>query len=322
MRILILSFAAGIWLTQQQAELPSWPELGWLAAAVAAASALAAALRGRLPGAARVVAAVAVFALGFLFASGRGQLQLADTLPLENEGRDVEVVGVVSGLPQEFDRGLRFDFDVEQAQARVPQRISLAWYRGQREEEWQLFREVHAGERWQLTVRLKRPHGNANPHGFDYEAWLFERGIRATGYVRSRLPNAAARRLRGAAGHAGRAPARAHPRALRRGACPRANSPACWWHWRSATSMPSTPSKWQLFNRTGTTHLMSISGLHVTMVAGLCYWLRRRPVAARAGARAAPAGAAGGGGGRLAGRLRPIPCSPVSACRRSAPSTC
>jgi competence protein ComEC len=33
-------------------------------------------------------------------------------------------------------------------------------------------------------VRLKRPHGNLNPHGFDYEAWLFERGIRATGYVR------------------------------------------------------------------------------------------------------------------------------------------
>jgi competence protein ComEC len=43
---------------------------------------------------------------------------------------------------------------------------------------------VRAGERWRFTVRLKRPHGNLNPHGFDYEAWLFERGIRATGYVR------------------------------------------------------------------------------------------------------------------------------------------
>src|SRR5262249_56064322 len=45
--------------------------------------------------------------------------------------------------------------------------------------------EVHAGERWRFAVRLRRPHGSANPHGFDYEAWLLERGIRATGYVRT-----------------------------------------------------------------------------------------------------------------------------------------
>ena len=35
-----------------------------------------------------------------------------------------------------------------------------------------------------LVVRLQRPHGNANPYGFDYEAWLLEQGVRATGYVR------------------------------------------------------------------------------------------------------------------------------------------
>lgn len=45
---------------------------------------------------------------------------------------------------------------------------------------------VRAGERWRLTVRLRRPHGTANPHGFDYELALLERGIGATGYVRPR----------------------------------------------------------------------------------------------------------------------------------------
>src|SRR5256885_15474 len=45
---------------------------------------------------------------------------------------------------------------------------------------------VHPGERWRFTVRLRRPHGTVNPHGFDYAAWLLERGIGATGYVRSR----------------------------------------------------------------------------------------------------------------------------------------
>ena len=45
------------------------------------------------------------------------------------------------------------------------------------------------GERWQLTVRLRRPRGSANPYGFDYEAWLLERDIRATGNVRVRSGN-------------------------------------------------------------------------------------------------------------------------------------
>ncbi len=43
---------------------------------------------------------------------------------------------------------------------------------------------MHSGEKWQLLVKLKRPHGLFNPHGFDYEKWLFHQGIGATGYVR------------------------------------------------------------------------------------------------------------------------------------------
>jgi competence protein ComEC len=31
-------------------------------------------------------------------------------------------------------------------------------------EEMQAVGNVQPGERWQLTVRLRRPHGNANPH--------------------------------------------------------------------------------------------------------------------------------------------------------------
>ena len=41
-----------------------------------------------------------------------------------------------------------------------------------------------AGETWRFTVRLKRPHGLANPGGFDAELWLLEQGVRATGSVR------------------------------------------------------------------------------------------------------------------------------------------
>ena len=49
---------------------------------------------------------------------------------------------------------------------------------------------LSAGERWRLVVRLKRPHGTVNPHGFDIEAWLLENNLRATGYVRNDERNA------------------------------------------------------------------------------------------------------------------------------------
>src|SRR5439155_1345122 len=66
----------------------------------------------------------------------------------------------------------------------VPRRIVLSSYGGFASDDSQGVLAVRAGERWRFTVRLRRPHGGANPHGFDYEAWLLERGIRATGYVR------------------------------------------------------------------------------------------------------------------------------------------
>src|SRR5438034_1379843 len=71
------------------------------------------------------------------------------------------------------------------AGAIVPAEISLAWYAPlARDVEVRPVPPLHAGERWQLMVRLKRPHGTVNPHGFDVEAWLLENGLRATGYVR------------------------------------------------------------------------------------------------------------------------------------------
>jgi hypothetical protein len=55
---------------------------------------------------------------------------------------------------------------------------------------------ISAGERCRLTVRLKRPHGTVNAHGFDTEAWLLENGLRATGYVRKDDGNSTTRRVR------------------------------------------------------------------------------------------------------------------------------
>ena len=68
----------------------------------------------------------------------------------------------------------------------MPSTLVLGWYKGFHEDAAlsEPQRELRAGQRWRWTVRLRRPHGNVNPHGYDYELSLFEQGVRATGYVR------------------------------------------------------------------------------------------------------------------------------------------
>jgi competence protein ComEC len=219
-------------------------------------------------------------ALGFVWAAAFAQLRLADELPAALEGRDIELTGVVAGLPQALERGVRFEFDVEQAPAGVPPHISLAWYRGRddADDEASPRVPVRAGERWRFTVRLKRPHGNLNPHGFDYEAWLFERDIRATGYVRP----ASAARIEAQVWRPGYAVEmlRESIRDRFRAALPDAPYAGILVALAIGDQHSIDPALWLSFARTGITHLMSISGLHVTMLAGLAYvlvnWLWRR----------------------------------------------
>lgn len=271
MRILpvLTAFVAGAAALQWQAALP--PPAAYGAGAALLASAIAAARSGAPPPLRTALAAAAALALGFFWAAGRAELRLADWLAPALEGRDLRLTGVVAGLPRAFERGVRFDFDVESAAGGepVPRRLALAWYAGAGDGA-PAAAPVAAGERWQLTVRLKRPHGSANPHGFDYETWLLERGFGATGYVRAqegveRLAPAPAR-WRDTVVAARAAIRERIVRVL-------AGEPYAGVLVALAvgdqTAIP--PAQWQVFTRTGVNHLMSISGLHVTMVSGLAY---------------------------------------------------
>ena len=57
---------------------------------------------------------LACMALGFSWAGWRAEVRLADYLPESWEVRDIELIGVVAALPQRFERGERFLFDVEE----------------------------------------------------------------------------------------------------------------------------------------------------------------------------------------------------------------
>ena len=184
MRIALIGFTVGAACLQVQAALPS-PlamaiALGVLAAWLLVWRRIAA---GTPPSVRGLVALLAGGVVGFLWAAWLAQRALAPELAQADEGRDLRIVGTVDNLPYKFSQGVRFNFAVERADGAVPPRITLSWYAGYRDQRTEV-PDVQPGERWQLTVRLQRPHGNANPYGFDYEAWLLEQGVRATGYVR------------------------------------------------------------------------------------------------------------------------------------------
>lgn len=287
MRMALIGFAVGAACLQMLASLPSLsaPGVGMAAIAVllarlaqhrwplrggtgatGATGVTGATCAGATGGAGRAGSAVRTFAslltgaaLGFLWAAWLAHRALAPQLAAADEGRDIKMVGTVDNLPYRFAQGVRFNFAVESAEATVPPRIALAWYSGYRDQINEV-PDVQPGERWQLTVRLQRPHGNANPYCFDYEAWLLEQNLRATGYVRMARDN---RRLDGLVFSAGSLVERS--RAVLRE--------------RILTALPGKPyagvivalvvgdqrgidqADWQVFNRTGIGHLISISGL-------------------------------------------------------------
>ena len=286
MTLAAFSFALGAALVQQLAALPpaSW----------ALALPLLGVLAWRMPRSAFILA----FAAGFAWAALLAHERMAGWLAPELEGRDFQVTGVVSSLPATGERGARFELEVESAPVPLPAKLLLTWYRSAAAEDAAapLGSVVHPGERWRLTVRLRRPHGNVNPFGFDYEAWLLERGIGATGYVRDR----GERSFLGFRGSPSDYIETAREAVRDRFIATLGPTPAAGVLAALAVGDQHAISaeEWRLFNRTGVTHLMSISGLHVTLVSGLlaglvgAAWRRAPALCLRLPARKAAAVAA------------------------------
>jgi competence protein ComEC len=159
----------------------------------------------------------------------------------------------------------------------VPPRIDVGWYANTQSMAAEpgsqpVPADVRAGERWRMTLRLKAPHGSRNPHGFDYELWLWERGVQATGYVRVGAADAAPQRL---------AQTWLHPVALAR---QRVRERIYGYlEQRQLAGLVAAlvvgdqnaieRVDWDVFRATGVAHLVSISGLHITMFAWLAAWL-------------------------------------------------
>ena len=270
--LLALAWLLGVALQLQQPAL--WNAPGVAATGACALLVAGLAWRWRRRGLVLCVLAVSLAGAGFALTHTRAALRLAQALPSSLEGRDLLVTGVISQLPQSSLNGTRFVFDVEQALHQgvpvvLPERLSLGWYRGVEADALIAAPpvELRAGQRWQLTVRLRQPHGSLNPHGFDLELWLFEQGIRAGGSVRA-TAGAVNRLLADSVGHpVERARQRLRDAIDLQVADPRAAGVLAALAIGDQAAIER--ADWDLFRTTGVAHLMSISGLHVTMFAWL-----------------------------------------------------
>lgn len=285
-RRLILALVAGV-LTVHAAAVICYPWLPPLAPALALPALLP--WRGR--------ALWGALLLGALLAVLSGQRYLDDRWPAHRHGEVMDVVGHVASLPErtgsEGARTLRFEF--EPHDPTLPRRVRASWYRTDA--------TLRAGECWRLQLRLRTPHGSFNPQGFDYEGWLYRRGVGALATVRGaercdverwmpvlRARQALVDRLDV---WLSRHPSRAMVAALTVG-----------------DDSAFGDAQWDVFRRTGTSHLVAISGFNIAILAAVAYalvrwtWPLSRRLASRLPAQKAAAIAAAGAGlsyGLLAG---------------------
>jgi len=249
MIISALSFLAGLLLVQQFSVLPGSQ---WLIFVTLVAGIMARLRYWRW----------LFFVMGMLWAIVFAITRLADRLPESLEGIEIPVKGFIADLPEQDERRTRFDFIVTESAQKLPSKLRLSWYYPDQ--------PIKAGQHWSFVVKLKRPHGSLNPGGFDYERWLFTEGVGATGYIRpSQKPVLLGRDSAWTSIAVWR---QSITESLSFILSDRSNIALI----KALTigdGNSITQNQWDVFRKTGTTHLVVISGSHVGLIAGLVYFL-------------------------------------------------
>ncbi|WP_031438452.1 DNA internalization-related competence protein ComEC/Rec2 [Methylobacter tundripaludum] len=268
-----LSFLAGLMLVQQ---FPTLPDVKWLIVGGVLAGIIAWLRYWRC----------LFFVVGVLWAIVFAMHRLSDRLPEQLEGVEVQVTGTIADLPEQDEKRVRFDFiprdgvyaanpsgtgaaiprdgvyDAGQSGQQLPAKLRLSWYYPDQ--------PIKAGQQWVFTVKLKRVHGTMNPGGFDYERWLFTEGVGATGYVR---PSPKPVLLGRDSAWGSISVCRQSITDQLSSALGNSASLALIKALTIGDGNSVTQEQWEVFRKTGTTHLVVISGSHIGLIAGLVYFL-------------------------------------------------
>lgn len=173
--------------------------------------------------------------------------------------KPVQVEGVIDSIPVKKFHGYRFQLHVEKFDHhQVATEFLITWY--------QHAVSPKIGERWRLLVKLKPPIGSHNPDGFDYAEYLKSKGITATGYVITRTSH----QLLGVEKYV-IARFREHIQHEISGVIQDHAIAAFITALCVGLRDGLTQADWQIFQKTGTNHLVAIAGLHIGFVASIFY---------------------------------------------------
>lgn len=215
-------------------------------------------------------------------------------LPLTLENKAITVEGRIASVPNIIDNSAQFQFQIDTKNA-WHGKVMLSWYNNfnHNQKLSATFAQLKPGQKWRFTIKLKRPRGYSNPGSFDYEAWLFEQNIMAKGYIIDKK----AKNTSAAVGAFPLwAPANGQPKSQNI-----LLEPPKWYYiieqmrqhiaqqWEPLLEQSPllgvllaltiglnshiTPEQWQVFTNTGTIHLISISGFHISLMAGIAFGL-------------------------------------------------
>lgn len=259
-----MAFVAGAGLVQISAQVPA-AGVQWVLAGICL---FAFVLRPRMcRGVARPLAALALGACaGLLNAALQAQLRLDDALSDEHQDAVSRLALRVASLPAGDERSQRFLAELDEpAPSGIPSRIQIAWQAPPGPQA--LLPEIKPGQVWRMALVLRRPHGLLNPAGPDVEGRLFAQGIRAVATVRGQ-PRLLADRPWATPGIAIERARHSVREGLRAALGEHRYAPVM-----IALAIGDQAGvareDWLLFNRSGITHLVSISGMHVTSIAGI-----------------------------------------------------
>ena len=193
---------------------------------------------------------------GLAYADHMARVRLQSQLPWQDQGKTTSLTGTVIGLPKKSTYGTTFLFKTQHHRLK---KLQLYWPKQT---------TLAPGQVWRLNVKLEPAQGLANPGGFDMDRWFFAQGINATARVleaqslgnRFTIDTMRERIAQQIDHHLARP---GFIQALLIG-----------------DTRQISEKQWQVFRDTGTIHMLSISGLHLTffftMAAKLAEWLWRR----------------------------------------------
>ena len=209
---------------------------------------------------------------GFCIALLSADSVLEASLPASLRGEPIQITASIDTLIEPRHGGVRFEVEIGEivSPAHTLEQVTRArlfW------RDPPLLPSI--GERWVLCVRVDYPHSWRNPGGFDYEGWMFQQGLALSGYVVACPANRRVESVQTVV-------SLAHWRDGIRQRLTRVGAGLSMIGILQALIMGDrsgiSDTQWDVLVRTGTSHLMAISGLHIGLVftlvsgVGLMLW--------------------------------------------------